>query len=63
MTEDTAAPVASETERQEALQYWGQLFGPDKQCSDLLNRLLTAIAKYIVSHSGHQAKQQTKHDG
>jgi hypothetical protein len=49
MAEDTAAPVATETENQEALEYWGPLFGPDKQASDKLNRLLTAIAKYIAS--------------
>jgi hypothetical protein len=38
-----------EVEMREAREYWGELFLPDKRCSDMLERLLTAVAKYIVS--------------
>jgi hypothetical protein len=41
--------AVDEVEIKEARQYWGQLFQPDKQCTERLQELLLAIAKYIVS--------------
>jgi hypothetical protein len=50
MAENQATPEAvSDAEVREASQYWGQLFKPDKRCSELLERLLLSISKYIVS--------------
>jgi hypothetical protein len=47
-TTSTEATEPSEGELREAKQYWGELFAQNKHCSETLNRLLTAIAKYIV---------------
>jgi hypothetical protein len=38
----------TDPEVRDARQYWGDLFETDKSCTDLLERLLTAIAKSIV---------------
>src|ERR1700761_215414 len=46
-TEEEGEEMDPATKR-EALHYWGKLFDSDKRCTDLLNRLLTATAKYIV---------------
>jgi hypothetical protein len=37
-----------DTTKREAMQYWGQLFDSEMRCTDLLDRLLTSLAKYIV---------------
>jgi hypothetical protein len=37
-----------ESEEKEALQYWGYLLKDDKCGTEMLNRLLEGIAKYIV---------------
>ena len=37
-----------EPDARQARQFWGELFEPDKSCTELLDRLLTAIAAYIV---------------
>src|ERR1700761_4087211 len=52
-TEDKETEEEDEEEmdpatKREALHYWGKLFDADKRCTDLLDRLLTATAKYIV---------------
>ena len=38
-------------EARQARQFWGELFEADKSCTELLDRLLTAIATYIVCRS------------
>lgn len=45
---DTSEPQPTSEER-EALQYWGFLVKKDKCGTELLNRLLSGIAQYIVS--------------
>jgi len=37
-----------EPDARQARLFWGELFEPDKSCTELLDRLLTAIATYIV---------------
>lgn len=44
---DTPEPQPTSEER-EALQYWGFLVKKDKCGTELLNRLLSGIARYIV---------------
>ena len=39
----------TESEKREALQYWGDLIRPDKCGTEKLDRLLKGVAKYIVS--------------
>jgi hypothetical protein len=50
MAENQAPPEPfSDSEMREAREYWAHLFEPDKRCTELLERLLLSIAKYIVS--------------
>jgi hypothetical protein len=48
---DTPEPPTSEDK--EALQYWGFLVKKDKCGTELLNRLLSGIAQYIVRFGQH----------
>lgn len=47
--QESSKSMDNEVEMREAKEYWGELIQTDKTCSDLLKRLLTAVAKYIVS--------------
>jgi hypothetical protein len=48
--EDEEEEVDEATKR-EAMHFWGQMFDPDKRCTELCDRLFSAIARYIVSTS------------
>jgi hypothetical protein len=51
LSPDTPEPPTSEDK--EALQYWGYLVKKDKCGTELLNRLLSGIAHYIVRFISH----------
>jgi hypothetical protein len=46
-----AQSQSPDPDARQARQFWGELFEPDKSCTELLDRLLTAIASYIVRWS------------
>ena len=58
MAEDTATALIDDVEIQEALQYWGDLITRDRESSELLDRLLAAVAQYIVSDASDLTKEQ-----
>ncbi len=47
-TPDMSAPVPTDTETKEAMEFWGYLFKSDKCGTEMLNRLLRGIAIHVV---------------
>ncbi|KAF2669358.1 hypothetical protein BT63DRAFT_425087 [Microthyrium microscopicum] len=43
-------PPPNDAEEKEARHYWGDLFAQDKRCTETLDRLLTALCKYISAN-------------
>jgi hypothetical protein len=61
--EPAPAPVEpTESDAKEAAQYWGYLLKSDKCGTELLNRLLSGLAHYIVSLRNFAVRQEAHQD-